>query len=230
MEAIAREVGKSPSTVAYWVDKHGLVSAHAERHAARGPIAEEALRELVEQGLSVRQIAERLDRSPTAIRHWLRRHGLKTQPSDYAVRKENREAVIRECATHGWVVHVRDSAGYRRCSACRTERVLARRRRVKAQLVAEAGGACVLCGFDGYVGALQFHHVDPLEKRFEIGGRGLTRAIDSLREEAAKCVLLCANCHAAVEGGAANLPATSERHPGLPLRGSSTAEQSAVNR
>jgi hypothetical protein len=27
-----------------------------------------------------------------------------------------------------------------------------------------------------------------------------------MREEAAKCVLLCANCHAEVEGGAASLP------------------------
>ena len=36
IEAIARELGRDPSTVAYWVNRHGLASAHAARHAARG--------------------------------------------------------------------------------------------------------------------------------------------------------------------------------------------------
>jgi transposase-like protein len=37
IEAIAREVGRHPSTVSYWARKHGLTSSHAARHAARGP-------------------------------------------------------------------------------------------------------------------------------------------------------------------------------------------------
>jgi hypothetical protein len=41
--AIACEAGRSPSTVAYWADKHSLTSHHAERHAARGGISEERL-------------------------------------------------------------------------------------------------------------------------------------------------------------------------------------------
>jgi hypothetical protein len=36
--------------------------------------------------------------------------------------------------------------------------------------------------------------------------RGITRAIAKLREEAAKCVLLCATCHAEVEAGFVSLP------------------------
>jgi transposase-like protein len=39
IEAIAREVNRDPSTVAYWVAKHGLVSTYAEKHAARGGIS-----------------------------------------------------------------------------------------------------------------------------------------------------------------------------------------------
>ena len=38
IESIARETGRAPSTVAYWVNKHGLASKHAPKHAARGPI------------------------------------------------------------------------------------------------------------------------------------------------------------------------------------------------
>ena len=33
IESIARESGRAPSTVAYWVNKHGLMSQHAPRHA-----------------------------------------------------------------------------------------------------------------------------------------------------------------------------------------------------
>jgi predicted HNH restriction endonuclease len=36
--------------------------------------------------------------------------------------------------------------------------------------------------------------------------RGFTRSFEKMREEAQKCVLLCANCHAAVEAGLTELP------------------------
>jgi hypothetical protein len=52
---------------------------------------------------------------------------------------------------------------------------------------------------------LQFHHRDPTTKRFSLAGGGIARSLERAREEAAKCVLLCANCHAEVEGGAATI-------------------------
>jgi hypothetical protein len=72
---------------------------------------------------------------------------------------------------------------------------------VKAQLVAEAGGGCALCGYDRHLGALQFHHVDPSQKRFAIASVGTALSLERARAEVAKCILLCANCHAEVEGG-----------------------------
>ena len=54
--------------------------------------------------------------------------------------------------------------------------------------------------------ALQFHHLDATAKEFQISERGVTRSIAAARAEAAKCVLLCANCHAEVEAGAATIP------------------------
>ena len=41
---------------------------------------------------------------------------------------------------------------------------------------------------------------------FAFGQRGLTRSFTEALEEAKKCSLLCANCHAEVEGGVASLP------------------------
>lgn len=219
MEAIAREAGKDPSTVAYWVNKHGLVSPHAERHAPKGPIDEAVLRELVERGMSVRQIAAQLERSATSVRHWLKRHDLRTQPARYTLRDAAKpDGVMRECPRHGWVTYrLEKPRGVYRCGQCTVERVSRRRRRVKEILVAESGGACVLCGYDRVLAALQFHHVDPTTKRFHLAFGGVTRAIEEMREEAAKCVLLCANCHAEVEVGAARLPfphAPPEQSPG----------------
>jgi hypothetical protein len=77
---------------------------------------------------------------------------------------------------------------------------------MQAALVAEFGGRCVLCGYDRHPGALHFHHLDPTEKAFGIGGTGATPSLEKLRQEARKCVLLCANCHAEVEAGVARLP------------------------
>jgi transposase len=208
IESIAREVGRAASTVAYWVNKYGLASAHAERHSPRGGIKRAELVALVEEGLSVRQIAVRQDVSATTVRHWLQRFDIKTQPARYARRDADRPAeLLRECSKHGWEAFVRVGAqGHYRCARCNTESVSARRRRVKELLVAEAGGRCVLCGFDAYAGALQFHHRDPTTKSFEVSGQGVTRALERLRSEARKCVLLCANCHAMVEAGVLTLP------------------------
>jgi 5-methylcytosine-specific restriction endonuclease McrA len=87
--------------------------------------------------------------------------------------------------------------------------VTRRRRKVKAILVAEAGGACVICGYDRYAGALHFHHVDPATKRFDLSAAGFARSLERARAEARKCALLCSNCHAEVESGSVRLSASS---------------------
>jgi transposase-like protein len=207
IESIAREIGRPASTVAYWANKHGLVSRHAARHAPRGPLDPERLRSLVEDGASVRDIARELERSPGTIRHWLKRYGLATRPGRYSLRDEPKpEALLRRCRLHGWGSFVpTGSAGHYRCARCNAGSVAARRRELKAILVAEAGGACCLCGYSRYAGALHFHHLDPTTKAFSLAERGLARSLEKGRAEAAKCVLVCANCHAEVEAGLATI-------------------------
>ena len=196
-----------PSTVAYWVAKHGLVSQHAPRHAPRGGVDRSRLEALIAQGLSVREIARALDLGATSVRYWLRRHGLSTRPARYWRRDEERPAaIVRECRRHGWTVFGDTSGGQYRCLLCSRSSVVERRRRVKRMLVEEFGGRCAACGYDRYPGALQFHHVDPAGKSFPINDRGATRSMEKLRNEARKCVLLCANCHAEVEAGVLILP------------------------
>jgi transposase-like protein len=210
IESIAREVDRDPSTVAYWVRKHGLQSSHAERHASRGGIDRDLLTAIVACGLPVRDMAEIMGRSPTTVRHWLGRYGLTTGPAQRRARVAEAAAngerdVELSCDRHGYTRHTRRVDGYR-CTRCEAERVTAWRQRTKRILVVEAGGACVLCGYDRCIGALQFHHVDPSEKSFALSHGGLARSLRRAREEARKCVLLCANCHAEVEAGFTELP------------------------
>ena len=198
IESLAREVGKHPSTVAYWVNQHGLASTHAARHAARGPVDREALAALVEEGLTIQEMATALSLGPASVRHWLTKYGLRTQRSRFYPGAAGRQAaVVRRCARHGYTAWVLSGSKRRyRCKRCRVEDVTARRRRVKQTLIEEAGGRCVLCGYDRYPGALQFHHLDPGQKVFALSDQGLARSLEKAREEARKCVLICGNCHA----------------------------------
>jgi transposase-like protein len=206
IESIAREVGKHPSTVGYWLKKHGLTSHYAELHGPRGGLTRERLAELVDQSLSIREIGEAVGRSDTTVRYWLRAHGLRTVRASSAPVSDRARVIVRDCRIHGRTDWVRSGSGDRyRCKRCRSAAVTARRRRVKQVLIEEAGGRCILCGYDRFPGALHFHHLDPAQKSFAVSMQGVTRSLEKARAEAAKCVLMCANCHAEVEGGLATI-------------------------
>ena len=131
---------------------------------------------------------------------------LKSLPAPAMKGGSSDREILRDCRHHGLTIWIRSVAGDRyRCKRCRVEHVSARRRRVKRILVEEAGGCCSLCGYDRYPGALQFHHVDPSTKSFALSDQGLARSLEKARAEAAKCVLICANCHAEVEEGVATI-------------------------
>ncbi len=209
----ARARGRPPSVDgAYWVNKHGLASSHAARHAAKGGIERDVLEALVERGLSVRAIGQELGVSYATVRHWLGRYGLQTRRASRrralgaSVVERDDGLATAECPRHGVTDFGRRHGGAWRCLKCRSEAVSERRRRVKATLVEEAGGCCVLCGYARTMVALQFHHVDPTAKAFHIARRGAARSLATTREEVNRCVLLCANCHAEIEAGVATLP------------------------
>jgi hypothetical protein len=210
IESIAREAGKHPSTVGYWVNKHGLTSRHAARHAARGDISRDVLAALLAEGLTIRAMADRLGRSYTTVRHWLARHELATPRAlrlaeTAEARAAGADTVEASCPVHGVTLFVRRGSDGFRCRLCRSGAVDRRRKEVKRILVAEAGGSCALCGYDRSMAGLHFHHREPAEKAFGLSGRGMALSLEAARAEAAKCVLLCSNCHAEVEAGLTSL-------------------------
>jgi hypothetical protein len=120
---------------------------------------------------------------------------------------EKREQV---CRKHGLTVHYRivdKRSGYARwrCRRCIGEAVLRRKQWIRRVLVVEGGDRCQSCGYRRLQANLHFHHLDPGSKQFELttgNGKSLAR----FREEARKCVLVCANCHGEIEAGIRRAP------------------------
>jgi excisionase family DNA binding protein len=209
LQAIGQLTGRDPTTVGYWVKRHGLAAVHRDRHAPKGGIERDRLGELVADGLTTREIALRLGLSQSTVRHWLKRHGLQTvrarRGDTHGRRGVDPDRKRMECARHGMTEFWLESRGIYRCLRCRSETVARRRRRLKEELVAAAGGRCAICGYDRCIGALHFHHREGEPKEFGLSERGLTKSIVVMRAEAAKCTLLCANCHSEVEAGIVNV-------------------------
>jgi hypothetical protein len=128
---------------------------------------------------------------------------------------------LRECQHHGLTEFALYSRGDGRrgwrCKRCVGEAVTRRLQKIKRLLVEEAGGCCAICGYDRCIINLVFHHVDPAKKSFGISVAN-GKSLGAYREEAKKCVLVCANCHGEIETGLIASPPPRARY-----RGSSAA-------
>jgi hypothetical protein len=106
------------------------------------------------------------------------------------------EQQARMCRKHGPMVHYRvvdKRSGYARwrCRRCSGEAVLKRKQSIR-QPPGSGGG------------------LDPAEKRFGLtSGNG--KSLARFREEARKCVLVCANCHGEIEAGLRRTPPSMEQ-------------------
>lgn len=162
------------------------------------------LTELVNQNLSSYEIADKLNCSQTNVRHWLKKHGLKTKAKLGRTRLIRTHKVCSKC-------HVNKSIDefYKRndgrihcwCSECFNkssgESIKQRRIDRKIKLVQQFGGKCVKCGYSKNYAALNFHHKDPLLKEYKMDSRTVAGTNwETILLEASKCELLCSNCHA----------------------------------
>ena len=70
------------------------------------------------------------------------------------------------------------------------------------------GGKCQICFYDKCQNALNFHHINPSTKCFEISDAFFRLNIPEkeLQEELKKCILVCANCHNEIHAGMTEIP------------------------
>lgn len=80
------------------------------------------------------------------------------------------------------------------CKPCANRQTVLRQHRLKQAAVDYKGGCCGNCGYRRYIGSLEFHHLDPLQKDFNLAAAHCTN-FEKIQGELDKCVLLCANCH-----------------------------------
>jgi hypothetical protein len=59
---------------------------------------------------------------------------------------------------------------------------------------------CLFCKEDTPC-VLDFHHLDPKEKDYQIGSMAPNLSWKSLKRELDKCVILCSNCHRKLHAG-----------------------------
>ena len=72
------------------------------------------------------------------------------------------------------------------------DRALSRKR----ELIKLMGGKCCRCGYDNNYAALEFHHINPSEKSFQLDSRHLSNtSMELIIKESKKCILVCSNCH-----------------------------------
>jgi hypothetical protein len=81
----------------------------------------------------------------------------------------------------------------RKPTVTKSQTVIEWRKRTKIKLVEYKGGKCECCGYNKSTNVLQFHHKNPEEKDFTIGGKSYS--FEKLKIEVDKCILVCANCH-----------------------------------
>ncbi len=68
------------------------------------------------------------------------------------------------------------------------------------------GGGCRICGYNRCLSSLHFHHVDPTTKKDIVARLLAAGNWKKTVQEAAKCVLLCSNCHGEVHQGLVRCP------------------------
>jgi hypothetical protein len=58
---------------------------------------------------------------------------------------------------------------------------------------------CSICGYNKCARALEFHHIDPNVKEYSVTKMALRKhSLQRIKTEIAKCVIVCANCHAEI--------------------------------
>lgn len=86
------------------------------------------------------------------------------------------------------------------CHSCTSKRQYTLWVQKITNIVGEGNLRCWECGYDRYIGAMEFHHLDPTQKDMQIS-KMRNYSQSRLAEEVNKCVILCGICHPEAHAG-----------------------------
>lgn len=154
----------------------------------------EELEKLIEENLSIGQIAKKLNTTKAKIRWQLKIHNLKTQ---YV--KFGNYPYKNYCCKYCGENKKENFYGHRKnhCIKCRSKINNNIKYIIKKEFVDYKGGKCSKCGYDKCLAVFDFHHIDPTKKDFNMSriSNIATSKKEKIKIELDKCELLCANCH-----------------------------------
>jgi len=151
------------------------------------------LQEMIDQGLSQREMA--LDRkcSQSTIKHYLKKYGLKTKKSLF-----NKKGVYLcgcgETDPNKFIQRGDGRLCKSVCKSCHYKIRIENYRKKKLLAIDYKGGKCEICGYNKCPDALEFHHRDPTEK--DPNWKYVRSwSFERTKKELDKCDLLCVRCH-----------------------------------
>jgi len=164
--------------------------------------------ELRRQGKSIDQIVHLVGASQGSVSAWVRdvklteeqKRALAHRSVKHLIKGRKKGVVSKRRAKMGeaaWEIYQKNRQAKAALVNKETHNSLwwrHKRRELKEKLVRYKGGKCVLCGYNKYLSALEFHHKDPLKKEFTISSYNSIN-FEKVRKEVDKCELLCNRCH-----------------------------------
>ena len=75
--------------------------------------------------------------------------------------------------------------------------------RTRIEIINQAGNKCVECGYSQNPLILQFHHLNPEQKKDKMARIIQNGNKQEIEDEVKKCIILCPNCHAIIHSGLA---------------------------
>jgi len=168
----------------------------------------EQLETMIDDGKSLNQISKDMGKSLTTIRYWVKKHNIKFETKNFSsqIKKEYGKSRVcpkckNDCNIDQFYNRRGKIGGSVYCKKCTTDQVVERTRKLKQDMVDYKGGSCEICGYNKYIGALDFHHKNPNEKDFTIAHIRQYKFDDIIKNELDKCMLVCSNCHREIHGG-----------------------------
>jgi hypothetical protein len=162
----------------------------------------EIIKKLVDDGYSTKQIAKKLNKSQTSIMYWLKKYDLKTNFESFkqiGIKDYGNKRVCPKCTESKDITEFYNRRGKSNssvyCKICTNLQTIVRQRELKLQSVNYKGGCCQICGYDKCLGALEFHHLDPSVKEFNLSRMKSSTFNEKITKELDKCIMVCANCH-----------------------------------
>lgn len=92
------------------------------------------------------------------------------------------------------------------CKSCNNKQVLLRQKKNKLDCLNYKNNICCICGYNKCQDSMDFHHMNPLKKDFNISKVKCVKLNNKIKKELDKCILVCSNCHREIHAGFTKIP------------------------